>query len=92
MATEAVGLRDLRHHAAEYVRRAEAGERIAITDRGRVVAEMGPPSDPANVRLMLTANGLLVRGRGRRLPRPLPAREGVQLSDKVQQMRDEERW
>ncbi|NKE57973.1 type II toxin-antitoxin system prevent-host-death family antitoxin [Lentzea sp. PSKA42] len=92
MEPELVGLRELRHHAADYVRRAEAGERIAITDRGRVVAEMGPPSDPANVRLMLAANGHLVRGRGRRLPRPLPPRDGVQLSEKVQQMRDEERW
>jgi prevent-host-death family protein len=92
MSEDQVGLRELRHNATEYVRRAESGERIAVTDRGRVVAEIGPPQDPANLRAMLAANGDLVRGRGRKLPAPLPPREGVQLSETVQQMRDEERW
>ena len=38
-----VGLKTLKNKLSEYVRVAAAGETIAITDRGRVVAEIGPP-------------------------------------------------
>jgi prevent-host-death family protein len=37
-----VGIRELRQNASEYVRRAEAGETIEVTDRGRPVAVLGP--------------------------------------------------
>lgn len=37
------GIRELKDHLSRYVRRIEAGERIAITAHGRVVAELGPP-------------------------------------------------
>ena len=50
----AAGIRELKDNLSEYVRRAEAGERIAVTAHGRVVAELGP-ADP--------------RARGRRLTR-----------------------
>ena len=39
-----VGLKTLKNNLSEYVRAAAAGETIMITDRGRVVAEIGPPS------------------------------------------------
>lgn len=42
MAT--AGIRALKDNLSEYVRRSEAGERIAVTAHGRVVAELGPPS------------------------------------------------
>jgi antitoxin (DNA-binding transcriptional repressor) of toxin-antitoxin stability system len=38
------GIRALKDNLSQYVRRSEAGERIAITAHGRVVAELGPPS------------------------------------------------
>ena len=38
-----VGLKALKNHLSEYVRRAAAGETIVITDRDRPVAEIGPP-------------------------------------------------
>jgi antitoxin (DNA-binding transcriptional repressor) of toxin-antitoxin stability system len=38
-----VGLKILKNKLSEYVRRAAAGETVLITDRGRVVAEIGPP-------------------------------------------------
>lgn len=88
-----VGLRELRHHASEYVRRAEAGERIAVTDHGRVVAEIVPPQNgTSSLRDQLVANGELLRGRGGRLPEPLPATSGTPISEVLRQMRDEERW
>ncbi len=40
-----VGLKVLKNKLAEYVRLAEGGERVLISDRDRVVAELVPP-DP----------------------------------------------
>ena len=37
------GIRELRDNLSRYIRRIEAGERIAITANGRVVAELVPP-------------------------------------------------
>jgi antitoxin (DNA-binding transcriptional repressor) of toxin-antitoxin stability system len=38
-----VGIRELKNKLSEYLRAVAAGETIAVTDRGRVVAELGPP-------------------------------------------------
>lgn len=38
-----VGIRELKNHLSKYVRQAEAGEVVLVTDRGRVVAELTPP-------------------------------------------------
>jgi prevent-host-death family protein len=38
-----VGLKILKNKLSEYVRLAAAGETVAVTDRGRVVAELVPP-------------------------------------------------
>jgi len=43
----AVGIRELKNHLSEYVRRVRAGERLLVTDRGQVVAELRQPVDPA---------------------------------------------
>lgn len=37
-----VGIRDLKNNFSRYVRRVVVGERVAVTDRGRVVAELVP--------------------------------------------------
>src|SRR5260370_41444538 len=39
----ATGIRDLKNNLSRYLRRVMRGERILVTDRGRVVAELGPP-------------------------------------------------
>lgn len=41
---ERIGVRELRQNASEWLRRAQAGERIEVTKRGQVVAVLGPPS------------------------------------------------
>jgi antitoxin (DNA-binding transcriptional repressor) of toxin-antitoxin stability system len=38
-----VGLKTLKNRLSEYVRSAAAGEIVLVTDRNRVVAEIGPP-------------------------------------------------
>jgi antitoxin (DNA-binding transcriptional repressor) of toxin-antitoxin stability system len=42
-AMRAVGIKTLRNKLSEYVRVAANGETILVTDRDRVVAELGPP-------------------------------------------------
>lgn len=42
MATS-VGIRELKNHLSKYVRQAEAGAVVLVTDRGKVVAELAPP-------------------------------------------------
>jgi antitoxin (DNA-binding transcriptional repressor) of toxin-antitoxin stability system len=39
----AVGVKVLKNKLSEYVRLAEGGETVLVTDRDRVVAELGPP-------------------------------------------------
>jgi len=40
----AVGVKVLKNKLSEYVRLAAAGETVLVTDRDRIVAELGPPS------------------------------------------------
>ena len=42
-AMKAVGLKVLKNRLSEYVRLAERGETVLVTDRDRVVAEIVPP-------------------------------------------------
>ena len=41
----AVGLKVLKNRLSEYVRLATTGETVLVTDRDRVVAELGPPRE-----------------------------------------------
>jgi antitoxin (DNA-binding transcriptional repressor) of toxin-antitoxin stability system len=41
----AVGLKVLKNKLSEYVRLASRGETVLVTDRDRVVAELGPPRE-----------------------------------------------
>lgn len=40
---KAVGIKVLKNRLSEYVRLAAGGETVLVTDRERVVAELGPP-------------------------------------------------
>jgi antitoxin (DNA-binding transcriptional repressor) of toxin-antitoxin stability system len=39
----AIGVRELKNRLSEYLRLVRGGERVLVTDRGKVVAELGPP-------------------------------------------------
>jgi antitoxin (DNA-binding transcriptional repressor) of toxin-antitoxin stability system len=41
----AVGVRELKNRLSEYLRLVRAGERVLVTDRGEVIAELGPPGE-----------------------------------------------
>ena len=40
---KSVGVRELKNRLSEYLRDVRAGERVLVTDRGEVVAELAPP-------------------------------------------------
>ena len=41
-----VGVRELKARLSEHLRRAQAGERLVVTDRGKPIAALGPAGDP----------------------------------------------
>ena len=93
-----VGVRDLKNKLSEYLRRVRLGERVLVTDRGEVVAELLPPgqgqddpSVPAGLQ-SLVRRGLLTLGvpDGTDLYPALPRKhDGRRRS--VAQLLDEER-
>ncbi len=48
------GVRELKNHLSQYLRRLKPGEVIAITDRGRVVAELRAPANASSPATALT--------------------------------------
>jgi prevent-host-death family protein len=96
---ERIGVRELRQNASVYLRRVAAGESIMVTDRGRPIAMLSPPQpdDQMSLREELIANGELIGagnpGRDAWLKPPLPAVPGrPTASERLRQMRDEERY
>ena len=91
----AVGLKVLKNKLSEYVRRAAAGETILVTDRERVVAELGPPRAGRRERVEdeaiaeMIREGILTPARERYTPAPdLP---GVATLDEILKELDEDR-
>lgn len=65
---KAVGLRELKNRLSEYIRAVRSGESVLVTDRGEVVAELGPPGRAASSDLspglqLLVRRGLATPGR-----------------------------
>lgn len=95
MATVSIGVRELRQHASRYVRMVKEGHRVAVTERGTLVAYLVPPEQqPPGMLERLEARGELTPAVGSVLdllpPPPLP--EGQRpLSEVLQELRDEER-
>lgn len=83
-----IGIRELRQNASEYVRRAEKGEVIEVTDRGRPVAQLTPLPQPMSVLERWIAEGKATRATGRLedLGPPVPLPPG---SPSTQQVLDE---
>lgn len=54
---ETIGVRELQQHASSTLRRVERGESVGVTDRGRLVAVLVPPSAAAG------SAGLVAAGR-----------------------------
>ncbi|HTT84374.1 MAG TPA: type II toxin-antitoxin system prevent-host-death family antitoxin [Rhizomicrobium sp.] len=94
-----VGLRELKNGLGAYIERVRRGERIGVTDRGRLIAELAPASAPrsdAEKLSMLARRGELTPGRRlakrqrAQLYRSLaPASRGAASGDLLAAERDE---
>lgn len=58
-----VGIRELKDTLSQVIRRVEAGERVAITAHGRVVAELVPPATAGSGPPLSRFDQLLAEGR-----------------------------
>ncbi len=87
-----IGIRELRQNASEYVRRAEAGETIEVTDRGRPVARLAPLPKGESVLERLIADGTVTAATAdlESLGPPLEPRRGARpLSEIIDEMRED---
>ncbi len=77
-----VGIKLLNNRLSEYIRLAESGETVLVTDRDRVVAEIGPPRE---TRSPILADALLAEAvrSGCLTPPVLPARGEPPASEPV---------
>lgn len=90
----AVGIKALKNRLSEYVRVAADGETVLVTDRDRVVAELGPPQPGRAVEVSDALLAEVVRRGWLRPPitpsEPLPARKPVApLADLLQELDDD---
>lgn len=89
-----IGIRELRQHASRYVALARSGQRVAVTDRGTLVAYLVPAESGSPLeRLAAAGHYEPAAGSILDLLPPPPAPEGRRpLSEVVEELRDEERW
>jgi len=83
---ETVGIRKLKAQLSAYVDAARNGERVVITDRGVVVAQIVPVEADAALQRLID-EGLAVPPRRADPPRPRPRSTTVPISDLVAEQR-----
>lgn len=87
-----IGIRELRQNASEYVRAAESGETIEVTDRGRPVARLAPLPKGESILDRLIAEGKATAAEGDLLDLgpPLPRLPGERsLSEILDDLRED---
>lgn len=92
---ERIGVKELRQHASRYLALVKRGETVEVTERGRLVALLSPPSDSRNTRDQLVADGRLIPAAARtgrlRAPRPVPVSAGEPANEELLDVEREER-
>jgi antitoxin (DNA-binding transcriptional repressor) of toxin-antitoxin stability system len=83
-----VATKELKNRLSHYLRLVRAGERVQVTDRGQVVAEIratrGPASGEDEILSRLEGEGLVTVGGGRIADhKPLRVKRGAHLSRMV---------
>lgn len=89
-----IGVRELRQNLSVYLDRVKDGEALDVTERGRLVARLGPAVPRGNSRLeQLIADGRATEAHGDLLdlgpPLPLPIGSALP-SEVLRHMRDED--
>lgn len=83
---ETVGIRKLKAQLSAYVQAARHGERVVITDRGVMVAQLVPAEADAALQRLID-DGLAVPPRQTAPTRPVPRTTGGSVSDLVAEQR-----
>lgn len=87
-----VGIRALKQNASKVVAQVVAGEVVTITDRGRPVAQMAPPSASRLEALVAAGRARPARSRLAEIPPPKRlGRGGSALSEELERMRRADR-
>lgn len=63
MQERSVGVRELRQNLSKYLLRVKEGETLRVTERGRVVASLGPVPERAHALSRLIADGRIAPAR-----------------------------
>jgi prevent-host-death family protein len=85
-----VGVRELRQNLSVYLRRVERGERLEVTDHGRLVAVLAPTGEPADALERLVATGRVVPPAGNLLEiLPPKGRPSTRVSEALVEERAE---
>jgi prevent-host-death family protein len=85
-----VGVRELRQNLSVYLRRVERGERLEVTDHGRLVAVLAPTGEPAGSLERLIATGRVVPPAGSLLEMlPPKGRSSTRVSEALLEERAE---
>ncbi len=88
---ERIGVRELRQHASTYLDRVKVGETIEVTEHGRLVALLVPPTG-RDTWDRLVATGQLLPGSGDPFEHePLPGTASDTASERLAAMRADER-
>lgn len=88
---ERIGLRELRQHASRYIARVARGETVEVTQRGRLVARI-VPARPDTWEEMIARGDIVAAESPNRLEDIDPIDYGVDLSEVLLQMREDERY
>jgi prevent-host-death family protein len=86
---ERIGVRELRQHASRYLDLVKAGQTVAVTERGKLVALLVPPTPEQSIRDRLIAEGRLIPAkRPFVLPEPV-AVDGPDSATILDELREE---
>jgi len=90
-----VGVRELRQNLSVYIRRAQAGEALEVTERGRPVAMLGPLPGQGTELDRLASRGLVIRATrsssSLEIPKPAEPSLPLSLTEALNLMRADER-
>ena len=81
-----VGTRELKSKLSEYLRRVKNGETIIVTERGKVIGQIGPVRQTVEERIWAMVDAGLADWNGKKLKPHLPViinRSGKLMSDIV---------
>ena len=86
---ETIGIRQLQQHASAAVRRVEQGEKLGVTDRGRLVAVLVPPSAAGGAAALIAAGRVSeATVDPRELPPPVKL-EGPSIQETLDELRED---